>query len=247
MQTIIFIVLGILGILAAFAAPIMILRRRYSLQWAYLEPKSMLDIADEIVSHITISFQGSEIENVTQYQFILHNNGYVALSESAIVQPIEWSSPSRILSFRVVGTDPPVDVYLEEVNDCIQVTWPLLNQRCKALIEVLCEGNPREPQGRITGQIKNVPEIREKKVVLDDSQTTRSMVATGITCITLFVLIPITESFPAIQEVIKRWPSYAIPILVLGSFTVILTITTWAVYSFKQQYARFIKNVRISL
>ena len=251
------LIVGILGAFAGIGA-LLSSRYRYGLRWVYLPPRSMLEIAEEITSDLSISFKGSYISNLTQYQFILHNVGYAALKDTAIVTPLEWTSPGRILSYRVVGTDPPVELELkddvitrppkdQEKEYCLQISWLLLNQRCKAFIEVLCEGNPSEPQGRIKGQIENVPRIKEKKVVFGESKITYSIAAMVISGVILFgSLAGIKALAGPLDFDISAWQRYMMIILVSIGFPTIFAVANWLLHSFGNPYTRFIKKVKTS-
>ena len=254
-------IIGMLGILAAIGTPIWISRRRHGLRWASLSPRSMLDVAEEIASDISISFKDNEIDNLTQYQFILHNSGYVALKGSAIVKPMEWTCPGRILSFRVVGTDPPVDIRLKEVvvthpsgelepkekKYRLQITWPLLNQRCKALIEVLCEGNPSEPLGRIKGQIENVPRIKEKQIHDDNRRTQTIVVAVvgGTLIFGLFFGLLLFKDSLALPDM-DSWFFALMPLISGCVIGAILSVAKSLAQNFGNPYARFITKARTS-
>ena len=175
--SIVSIFVGTLGIVAV-VVPLWRSRQRYGLRWAHLPPRSMLDIAEErIAANIAIYYKERRISNLTQYQFILHNIGYTPLKDSAIVKPFEWVAPGPIVSFRVVDTGPPVVLSLKATQENrLQITWELFNQRCKALIEVLCESNPSESEGKVDGQIENVPQIEEKQIYyIDEDERIRQI------------------------------------------------------------------------
>ena len=162
------IVLSIIPIvisLAAIAIPLWVYyRQRYNLCWAHLRPKSMLDIAEGVAKSLKIFYNEQQIKNLTQYLFILHNTGFVPLKRDAIVSPLMWQAPGKILSARVVGTDPPVALILEHSEQQLSISWELFNQRCKALIEILCEGDANTEVGQVEGQIQNVPIIKQKEI-----------------------------------------------------------------------------------
>ncbi len=63
-------------------------RQRYSLCWAHLPPESMLYIAEELETSLSISYKDQPINNLTQYLFILHNTGSKPLGQNAIVRPL---------------------------------------------------------------------------------------------------------------------------------------------------------------
>ena len=156
--------IAILISLAAIAVPLWRSMQRHGLCWAHLRPKSMLDIAEEVKSSLTIYYDDQPINNLTQYLFILHNTGFAPLDQGAIVQPLTWQAPGKILSARVIETGPDVKLSLNPRGQQLSISWSLFNQRCKALIEVLCEGNPNTGVGQIIGQITNVPIIKQKEV-----------------------------------------------------------------------------------
>lgn len=141
---------------------------RYGLRWVILEPKSMMEIAEEIASDLTIHYKGRTIADMTKYEFILHNTGLVPIEKSDIVAPLKWVGPGTVLDARVVVTDPRVDLSLSVQEREVEFSWPIFNQRCKSFVEILCEGGSRNELGRLTGQIRNIPGIDEKRIsVLD--------------------------------------------------------------------------------
>lgn len=264
-------IIAILSVLVA-GTSVWISYRQHGLRWAYLPPRSMLDVAEEITSNIFISFKDSKIANLTQYQFILHNTGHYALKDSAIVKPLEWTSPGRILSFRVVGTDPPVELELkdkevvvthpsmdlepeeEEKEYRLEIKWPLLNQGCKALIEVLCEGGSSEPQGRIKGQIENVPRIKEKKIDSDGGQPAYRLSAPLISGVIgsgtfLGSVEGITVLLKSSEITLSEWlVPILVPIIVMllfvGTFIPIFFMINSLVLRFANPYVRFLRKAR---
>ena len=155
-------IISVVIAILALAVPLWRSRQKYALRWGRIRPKSMMDIADEIASDVTISFKGRQIENLTRFQFVLHNAGFTALDGQSLVTPLSWEGPGSILSARVVETDPPVELILSVDANRLEIRWRLFNQKCKALIEVLCEGGSEEERGHLTGQIRNIPKVEEK-------------------------------------------------------------------------------------
>ena len=175
MTPILQIVLAILSIIVAFIAgialPISRSRRQYGIRWAILEPKSMMEIAEEIAKDINIQYKDRIITDLTKYRFIIHNTGSSSLEHKDIVEPLIWTGPGPVLSARVVVSDPPVPLSLNIKDNAVEFSWALFNQRCKALIEILCENRtPTEKghKGHISGQIRNVSSIDEKQVAVED-------------------------------------------------------------------------------
>ena len=222
--SIVSIIVGTLGIVAV-VVPLWRSRQRYGLRWAHLPPRSMLDIAEErIAANIAIYYKESRISNLTQYQFILHNIGYTPLKNSAIVKPFEWVAPGPIVSFRVVDTGPPVILSLKITQENrLQITWELFNQRCKALIEVLCESNPSESEGEVDGQIENVPQIEEKQVYyVDDDERIRQIQKNRRNQGALERLIPSITNRGLLR--VTRWIMY--PYLVFAVIWFVVTVLT---------------------
>ena len=152
-------------------------RQRYSLCWAHLPPESMIHIAEEVVPLLSISYKDQPVNNLTQYLFILHNTGSKPLDRDDISRPLTWQAPGKILSARVVKTDPPVELSLDNSGEQLCISWELFNQGCKALIEVRCEGDSNLEVGevrcegdsnlevgKVSGQIRNISRITEKGV-----------------------------------------------------------------------------------
>ena len=175
--------LSILGILVIVFGFIRKFRRRSPLCWSILPPKSMMEIADEIADSIAISYKGRKVSNLIRYQFILHNRGFESLKGEAITKPITWQGPGQILSAKVVATEPQVELQLESEDSTLKVSWELFNWSSKAVIEVLCEedtanDSSTDQKGRISGQIENVPVIKEKQIWWrDEDEILRQMQA----------------------------------------------------------------------
>nr|QNO49477.1 hypothetical protein OCBBGKCP_00034 [Methanosarcinales archaeon ANME-2c ERB4] len=150
--------------------------RQYGLRWVILEPKSMMEIAEEIASDLTIHYKGRTIADMTKYEFILHNTGLVPIEKSDIVVPLKWVGPGIVLGARVVVTDPPVDLSLSIQGHEVEFAWPIFNQRCKSLVEILCEGGGRNERGELTGQIRNISNIDKKRIsILDEEEIIERM------------------------------------------------------------------------
>ena len=161
---------AIIGI-AAVAIPLWRSRQRCGLRWAYLPPTPMLDVADEVASRLVITYDGEAVDSLIRHQFILHNTGFTPLEATDIDIPLTWYAPGNILDKRVEITDPPVDLTLDvENNKELKVSWTLFNQRCKALITVLCVGDADTGCGQVRGSIKNVPKIEQKAIRWDDPE-----------------------------------------------------------------------------
>ena len=129
----------------------------------------MMEIADEIATDVSITYEGRSVSNLIRYEFILHNCGFVPLDQDGIVEPVAWRGPGHILSAKVIATEPPVELQLVSDGAMLKITWILFNQRCKAVIEVLCEEatarrSSADERGSISGQIRNIPEIEEKPI-----------------------------------------------------------------------------------
>ena len=72
---------------------------------------------------------------------------------------------------------------LKHEGSTLKISWNLFNQRCKAVIEVLCEGgtvkdSSADQRGRISGQIENIPVIKKKQIWWrDEDESLRQMQA----------------------------------------------------------------------
>ena len=166
-------IVGIILAITGIVVPIWRSRRQYGLRLVHLRPKLILDVPEKIADlFISVSVGGRPIRKLTRFEFILHNIGYTSLKGSPA--KFEWSSPSPIVSARLVGTDPNVNIKHELVEDRLHITWELFNQKCRALFEVLCEGGPSESKNRVSCQIENITNIQEKQVYLiDDDEEER--------------------------------------------------------------------------
>ena len=92
----------------------------------------------------------------------LANSGRSPIEGSDIVTPLRWVGRAGVLKAAVVVSDPRVDLSLEVQGSTVIMTWPVFNQSCKALIEVLCESDKEADFGELSYQIKGVPKIEEK-------------------------------------------------------------------------------------
>ena len=152
-----------LAALATLAIQLWRSRHRHALRWVSLRPKSMLDVAEEVAASLVITYDGRPVENLTEFQFILHNSGHAPLDGTAIDRPVTWHAPGKIVGAWKTASDPPVELSLTVEDQQLEVRWSLFNQRCKALIKVLCENVSHPKTGRIEGQIRSVPTIEEKE------------------------------------------------------------------------------------
>lgn len=177
------IVFAIASALAAFfgiVVPIWRSRHQYGIRWAILEPKSMMDIAEEIAEDVTIQYKSRIITDLTKYQFILHNTGSSPLEEKDIVVPLTWTGPGTVLNARILVSEPPVELSLSIKDNAVEFSWLLFNQRCKALVEILCEKRTPTEKGDISGQIRNVPYFEEKQVsVVDEDEIIKRLKSTS--------------------------------------------------------------------
>lgn len=167
LETIIALVIAITAILGLVSQQWR-MRHPYGLRWAILEPKSMMGIAEEIADDLKIHYKDRIIADMTKYEFILHNTGRKPIENDDIVVPLKWEGLGTVLGARVVVTDPPVDLSLNIQEREVEISWPIFNQGCMSLVEILCEGGGRNEQGELLGQIRNIPEIDKKRVTLLD-------------------------------------------------------------------------------
>ena len=142
-------------------------RRRHRLRWGYLEPESMLDVAEHVASAITISYEGAHISNLTRHRFVLHNNGHEPLTGDDIREPVTWKAPGRVFSADVRNSRPPVKLDIKvskESNDTVTIGWALFNPRCLAVIEVLSEAGSGAGNGTLSWDIMNISEIEQRRI-----------------------------------------------------------------------------------
>lgn len=212
----------ILPIVMGFAPyAVSLWRQRYSLCWAHLPPESMLHIAEEVVPLLSVSYEDQPINNLTQYRFILHNTGSNPFDHEAIVEPLTWQAPGKILSARVVKTDPDVRLSLEHSGQQLSISWQLFNQRCKALIEVRCEGESNVGIGEISGQIRRVSQIKKREVYW-----LRDGVMVRISAEDIKVLDPLSKSGPLRRSFLRSSPKRD-AILLGGVYAVIFLFLLW--------------------
>ena len=166
--------------LAAMAIPLWRSRQRHAVRWVRLRPKSMLDVAEEVAAALEITYEGRPIQNLTQYQFIVHNTGFAPLDRQAISKPLTWHAPGKIVAAWQVASDPPVELSLDFENQRLTIEWELFNQRCKALVKVLCENVPDPGSDCVEGQIRDVPKIEEKGFDWVSEEETAQRIRTNI-------------------------------------------------------------------
>ena len=168
LETIIASVIAITAIAGLVLQQLWRMRHQYGLRWAILEPKSMMGIAEEIADDLKIHYKDRIIVDMTKYEFILHNTGLKPIEKADIVVPLKWVGPGTVLGARVVVTDPPVDLSWSIQEREVEFSWPIFNQGCMSLVEILCEGSGRNEQGELLGQIRNIPDIDKKRVTIRD-------------------------------------------------------------------------------
>lgn len=149
---------------AGIARQIWRAKNRYQLKWVLLETESLLNVAEEIAPEISITLRNETIKDVTKYRFVLHNSGLSPIDGSDIVENLQWQGSGKILSAKVIATNPPVKLQLSREGNILEISWKLFNQSCMALIEILCEASIKDSSGKISGEIRNIPIIEEKEV-----------------------------------------------------------------------------------
>ena len=162
--------------LAAIFVPIWLRNRRYEIRWVSLPPASLMEIADDVSTRLETTFDGRPIKNITKFTFILHNSGRELLDAESIVRPLTWTGPGPVLDARIVTSLPPVELDIDASGSCVEMSWALFNQRCQALIEIICESDSEPDRGEISGQIRNVSEIKEKEIVFVDEEDVRKRI-----------------------------------------------------------------------
>ena len=244
------------------------LRPPYALRWAVLPPKSMMEIADEIIGHVAISYKEQPVSNLIRYQFVLHNCGRKALEKNSIIGPVTWEGPGRIFSARVVATEPPVKLKLIKDGSTLTISWKLFNQSCKALIEILCEGSTADYASTdqstgVSGQIKHVPRIKKKHISWHDEDNTLLQMQANLVRLTprqrKYVIainrqmrraIPLVGSAYAVggSSVLVGWVwSETSRSVAIGVAAVVLALTALFVYrQFRKPYAKILRKMEAS-
>ena len=173
----------IVAIFVSILGPVIVgfLRDRFSrprcgIQWVVLPPKSMMEIADEISDRLKTTFDEQPVKNLTKFSFILHNSGREPLDHDSIVEPLKWIGPGTIFDTRVVATVPAVELKIKHSDSNMEISWQLFNQSCQAFIEVICESESESDGDNITGQIKQVPEVKVKYINPFDEEKIRERV-----------------------------------------------------------------------
>ena len=159
-----FSVVSVLVGIAAIVVPLWGSWRRYALRWTHVAPpKSMLDVAPEVATSLKITYKGKVVDNLTRYLFVLHNTGFAPLEKEHIVERLTWRAPGAIKAHRVEASEPRVELELEDGGQELRISWELFNQRCKALISVLCEGGASTQVCAPTAQIRHIPKIEHRE------------------------------------------------------------------------------------
>lgn len=143
---------------------------RYAINWIVFTPKSMTDFAEEITDRLQVHLDGRPVINLTKFTFILHNSGREPIDSKAIISPIKWTGPGKIIDARVTATGPPVDLIVDVSKETVEFRWQLFNQQCQALIEVLCDVEDKKIEGEISGQIWKVPDIKRYNIRYVDEE-----------------------------------------------------------------------------
>jgi len=180
------VILDIGMVLAAAFGPVLTMllttwlsRRRHALRWVVLPPKSMMQIADEIANDLNVTFSGRTITNLTKLTFILHNIGREPIGREMVVEPITWTGPGVILDVKILASIPPVKLEAVHSDTNVVLSWDLFNQKCKALIEVICESksdSELSDVGHVTCQIRRIPEISIKFIADTDEIELRNRI-----------------------------------------------------------------------
>ncbi|MCY3675343.1 MAG: hypothetical protein OXH65_00575 [Paracoccaceae bacterium] len=146
---------------------------QYAITWVAITPKSMTDFADELLGKLDVKLDGKSVTNLTKYKFILHNSGRKPIVDKAITSPLTWIAPGKILEAKVVATHPQVDMIIDVSGTTAEFRWKLFNQRSQALVEILCDVEEREEDGKVSAQIKGIPEIRNRSIWYIDEEEIR--------------------------------------------------------------------------
>ena len=161
------IVLRLLPALIALfglAIPVWRSRKQHALRCVHLSPKSMLDVAEEVSQRVQITYAGLQVKNLTLYQFILHNTGLKLLDADSISTPLTWTAPGKVMAAWAAESDPHVELSTQVEDQRVEVRWDLFNQRCKALVKVLCANVSGPTTGTLKAQIRGIPKIEERKI-----------------------------------------------------------------------------------
>jgi hypothetical protein len=147
--------------------------RRCEITWVVLPPKSVVEVAEEISDRVERKFDGKPVDNLIRFQFILHNSGKEAFDGEDRV-PLIWTGPGTVLEACVQGTLPSFQLQVRPTDERVEINWKLLNPRCQALIDVLCD-HPRESvDWDIVSQIRNVTEPKLRYASYFDEEGARS-------------------------------------------------------------------------
>ena len=145
-------------------------RGRHAITWAAVSPKSMTDFAEELRGRLDVTLDGKPVASLTKYMFVLHNSGRHPIDGKLITNPLTWVAPGKILSAKVVNTNPPVELDVRVSGECAIFRWQLFNQRCQALVEILCDADENMNDGHVSAQIKGIPEVKSRAIQFVDEE-----------------------------------------------------------------------------
>ena len=245
-------------------------RHRHAIRWVKIPPETMLVISDQVIDNLEITFDGKQIKNLTKFQFILHNIGTKLLDKDAIVAPLTWTAPGRVLGARVVLSKPRVKLFIQQKNNRVEIYWDLFNPNCKALIELICDCDPGSGAGTVEGEIRNISEISEREIYFTEYRKVDTYVQEQLSRLPrILTLYPIKDILEPIFELMAQHPRevnmYLISLLISifsGVLTAILVPwkidfkilcglvsfgIVWAsmVYLLEDPYARFLGEDRV--
>ena len=246
LQTVLTAVAAITGILLVPAAALQIWRwnHQHRLRWMLVERKSLLKIAEELSPKISISIKDDSskertVNNVTRYRFVLYNNGLSPIDKNDIVEPLIWKAPGEILNTRViVPSKNGAKLHLSTQKNMIEISWPLLNQRCGALVEVLCSVDRHDSSSQIYGQIRNIPEIEEKALNPSTNERIVSLVLSAL-CGTSAGMVMSSLDGTFFGYDVLSW------LLMIVAMSTILFILLFFFYSTTNPYSKLIADADI--
>ena len=241
-------------------------RKGRAIRWVALTPKSMMEIADEVSDRLQVTLDGKKVRNLTKYTFILHNNGRNELVEAEIVKPLKWTGPGVIIDARVVRSDPSVELALKAVGRDLEIRWELFNQRCQALIEVICDAETEDDGGTVSSQIKGVPQIEVQNRRHVDEEEIRKGIRRNISrlpklfqyleseqvtvyvrrytsqILTIYCTIPLGTAVMVIGDL---WFGLATETSVGIGMALIVSLSTTLLFYFRNPYAKLLKGQTI--
>lgn len=162
-------IFAFLTVLSAATVAIITIRNYqnpYRLKFIILQPISIRKSMENLSEDINILFKEKKINDLTKFRFIIHNNGKKPIKKDQIKIPLNWESPGSILYVKTLIQEKPVFLEFKINKNNLNISWPIFNQKCMALIEVFCDCSHYNDfnLSKFVGSIENIPKIEIEQI-----------------------------------------------------------------------------------